>query len=141
MSPAGPLPTPGSLTTACPCGDPADFACKNAELIAATRTTTMGKDFPGRGAAPEHHVSSDQAAQPPELVCPARTKATPSPAPGALRRRTAPPAPASQPIPAHSRTPRWPRCARATAVRTRGPWPQLTPDATSSAQSTSVEQD
>ncbi|XP_075292545.1 uncharacterized protein LOC142363236 isoform X3 [Opisthocomus hoazin] len=91
MSPAGPLPTPGSLTTACPCGDPADFACKNAELIAATRTTTMGKDFPGRGAAPEHHVSSDQAAQPPELVCPARTKATPSPAPGALRRRTAPP--------------------------------------------------
>ena len=37
---------------------------------AANRTVTVGKDFPGRGAAPGHRVSSSQAVQPPELACP-----------------------------------------------------------------------
>lgn len=41
----------------------------------------MGKDFPGRGAAPAYRVSSGQAVQPPETARPAHPKATKTPQP------------------------------------------------------------
>ncbi|KAM6077578.1 uncharacterized protein C16orf96 homolog [Theristicus caerulescens] len=96
-SPARPLSTSSSLVTVCPCEDPADFACENREVdilgingvvykgrlspLAADKTITVGKDFPGRGAAPGRGVSSGQAVQPPELACPAHPKATKTPQP------------------------------------------------------------
>ncbi|XP_014791703.1 PREDICTED: uncharacterized protein C16orf96 homolog [Calidris pugnax] len=94
-SPHGPPSTSSSLITVCPCGDTADFTCKNREVdilgvngvvykgrlssLAANRTVTVGKDPPGRGAAPGH--SSSQAAHPPQPVPPAHPKATKTPQP------------------------------------------------------------
>ncbi|KAM6379496.1 uncharacterized protein C16orf96 homolog [Pluvialis apricaria] len=96
-SPVGPLSTSSSLITICPCGDPTDFGCKNREVdilgingvvykgrvssLAANKTITVDKDFPGRGAAPGHHVSCSQAVQPPEPPRPAHPKATATPQP------------------------------------------------------------
>ncbi|PKU28400.1 hypothetical protein llap_21296 [Limosa lapponica baueri] len=94
-SPNGPPSTSSSLVTICPCGDTADFTCKNREVdilgvngvvykgrlssLAANRTITAGKDSPGRGAAPGH--SSSQAVHPPQPMPPAHPKATKNPQP------------------------------------------------------------
>ncbi|KAM9013917.1 uncharacterized protein C16orf96 homolog [Ara ararauna] len=78
-SSARPLSTSTSLITVCPCGNPADFICNNREVDilgidgviykgrlnspGTNRAATMGKDFPCRGSALGHRMSSGQAVQ------------------------------------------------------------------------------